>query len=166
MHFKNNTSEIRPYSRKVFKHDLPRKGNIRAYLAGFFDADGTITASQKTGTNYFSLIVALYNTNLEFLQWAQSFMGGTIFDRPRTQNPKQIQRMLRLTNMDEQFDFLNQIYPHLRIKKKATEYAIRYIISRRRIKHLSHPSEYSIQLLRDLRKENKARSYHAKVCPF
>jgi len=166
MHFNKSETELRAYDRRVFRHKLPRKGNPRAYLAGFFDADGTISASQKTGENSFSLIVALYNTNLEFLKWAQTLIGGQIFDRPRTQNPKQIQRMLRLTNIEEQFDFLNQIYPHLRIKKKAVEFGIRYIISRKRMKHLSHPSQYSIQLLRDLRKENKSRSYHSKDCPF
>ena len=166
MHTKTDGADIRPYSRKVFRNKIPRKGNCRAYLAGFFDADGTVTAVKYTGQDNFYLVVALYNTDLEFLNWAQTICGGTVYDRPRKDNHKQIQRMLRLTNMDEQFDFLNQVYPHLRIKKKAVEFAIRHIILRRRIKHVSRNTPESTNCLRQLRAENQRRSFHVKPCNF
>ena len=144
----------------------------RAYIAGFFDGEGTITVAcgrkTKKGRIY-TLICAFYNSDQEVLEWIQSKIGGTIHIRPKKSPHHFIHRMLYCRNQRELIIWLETLYPFLIIKKEAVNLGIMFLKLREPTKHL-HSSHNPItveqkEILRRIRLENMKHSFNAKPLP-
>jgi hypothetical protein len=90
------------------------------YLAGFTDADGSITISKfKTTTGCglkFRIRVRIANIRLDILEQIKKQYGGWIEKIPRKANDRQCYRWC--TADKSAAKFLQKIYPYLFIKKK------------------------------------------------
>lgn len=96
-----------------------------AYIAGFLDADGSVTASQyqrtdrsKRGqkTNY---SVMFYNADAPTLRWIQSLFGGCFWER-RSMLKKahwHMQYALRIGALQDIAQILYKVIPYMRTKK-------------------------------------------------
>ncbi len=116
-----------------------------AYIAGFFDGEGSIFIS-KSKKQYF-LTVSISNTNLPVLESIRA-MGGNISKSPdNRENHSQLFRLRLYCN--EAKKFLEKILPYLRIKKEQAKLAIEFQ-SKMELGKLTIPKEeqekYRIQI--------------------
>ena len=56
-----------------------------AYLAGFFDGEGTVTLSHNSNMKYRRIQLSLVNTDKQILDWIIYEFGGRIANKGRTQ---------------------------------------------------------------------------------
>lgn len=149
-----------------------------SYIAGFLDADGTITIAQgrktKNGRIYIP-IVCFYNRNLEVLEWIQKIIKlGKIYSKPRKEINHGLCQVLYLRNQPEMYDFLKMVIPFLRIKKKRAKFLWSFLHSRliRRIKrHDRRPrfrqtldSTHLPYIKREINLFQKIRQLNQKYC--
>lgn len=100
-----------------------------AYIAGFFDADGSVSSGlNKEGKPYFN--VGIYNTNIDVLDWIADTIGGTIYrHKTRAGFNKLPFFQWRLTNRPDMRKFLNAVIPFLRIKRKKAKSVVTMILT-------------------------------------
>lgn len=111
-----------------------------SYIAGFFDGEGNIniykidtdnnTNVQQRKCPKYELTVAIYNTDKEIMDWLHSVFGGYLQVRnsKNTTNHKQEWKesyTQKLTS-NQALEFLNLVYPYLRVKKKQAEVAMKF----------------------------------------
>ncbi len=100
----------------------------KAYIAGFLDADGSISIEGRTtrkGWQHWALRLVFYNCNLEVLEKIKKWVGiGSITERNRS-SKWNISRMLRIQGISA-VNLLKQIKPYLIVKKKQAEIAIKF----------------------------------------
>ncbi|MHA1627255.1 MAG: LAGLIDADG family homing endonuclease [Candidatus Asgardarchaeia archaeon] len=94
-----------------------------AYIAGFFDGEGSIFIS-KSKKQYF-LTVSISNTNLHVLEEVQKIIGGNISKSPDNRENSSELFKLRLY-CNEAKKFLEKILPYLKIKKEQAKLAIEF----------------------------------------
>jgi hypothetical protein len=91
------------------------------YVAGFFDGEGSITTAGSGRSQNVQCCVT--NTNKEILDLFQSIYGGHVYARKsKNINAKQAYGW----HLYKNDDFLELILPHLFLKKKQCELAIKY----------------------------------------
>jgi len=97
---------------------------IVAYIAGFFDGEGSIFISK--GTHQYFLCVNISNTNLSILEDINKITGlGSVSEsHDARKNSSKLFRIRFYCN--EAKAFLEQVYPFLRIKKAQAELAIEF----------------------------------------
>jgi len=88
------------------------------YAAGFFDGEGCVNFS-RVRTSIFPRILVV-NTNLEVLQEFQKKFGGDISKLSRAKNSWKVAYQWRLS-WATAVDFLEKIYPYLKIKTQQVE---------------------------------------------
>lgn len=82
------------------------------WLSSAIDGEGSIGFDKKTRV----LRVAVYNTNKEFIDYAQKLLNGNIFIRPKTEIRKVLYRV-EIGGKENIINILQQIIPYLLIKK-------------------------------------------------
>lgn len=100
----------------------------KAYTAGFFDGDGTISiqgGTDKKGNQHWALEIKFYNCNLKVLQTIKRWIGiGSIAERKRTSRWR-INYALKVRGVSAR-NLLAEIYPYLIIKKPQAEIALEF----------------------------------------
>ena len=129
-----------------------------AYIAGFFDGEGSIFVS-KSKKQYF-LTVSISNTNLLVLESIQRIIGGGISKSPdNRENSSQLFRLRLYCN--EAKKFLERILSYLKIKKEQAKLAIEFQ-SKMEMGKLTIPKEkqekYRIQI-NSFNKKRKKKSW-------
>ena len=129
-----------------------------AYIAGFFDGEGSIFVS-KSKKQYF-LTVSISNTNLLVLESIQKIIGGNISKSPdNRENSSQLFRLRLYCN--EAKKFLERILPYLKTKKEQARLAIEFQ-SKMEMGKLTIPKEeqekYRI-LINSFNKKKKKKSW-------
>lgn len=97
---------------------------IKAYIAGFFDADGTVGrykyCASKNGKPYFRLHARITQKNPEVLCWIQNMLGyGKIYGL-RDNTIYELHFVYRQAER-----FLNSILPYLRVKQERAKKALK-----------------------------------------
>lgn len=141
-----------------------------AYIAGFLDADGSITISygRKTTSGFVYVpVVCFYNTDIKTLLWIQKVVGGNIYNKPRKSEKHTPSSQLNLRNRTEMYTILPKLIPYLIRKKKQAKLLYKYLDSRtkrgwKNHRHLPATDKETIYLkkIRDL---NKSQCTHAKM---
>lgn len=100
-----------------------------AYTAGIIDGEGSISlvyARQKPYRSSLNVIVQVANTNEWLVQWLRMAYGGWITKANRSQVQDKIWKpayQWRITGIKAK-EFLELIYPYLRLKRPQAEIAI------------------------------------------
>lgn len=99
----------------------------KAWLAGFFDGEGTVASYIRKGHPYYSL--TFHNTHRNALVYAAEIIGcGTLQSRTRSPDNKiksaQTQYVLRIYASRDVAHVLRQMRPYLRIKDLAADTAL------------------------------------------
>ena len=142
----------------------------KSYIAGFFDADGSVTVTTGRKTKKYPIyVIALcfYNNSREILEWFQDKVGGHIYYRPRRNRPRHANAsMLYMRTQSEVLYCLSAILPYLRVKKVSAKLAYQYLQLREPTKHLHSAhnpiTDTQFNILKELRLENMKRSCQAK----
>ena len=98
-----------------------------AYMAGFFDGEGTIGLGNRSGRpNQYRVYISIANTNEWIIRWFQFNFGGHIaFEDKQSQNPNwQDAWRWSITGGQQALKFLQAICPYLILKKLQAELAI------------------------------------------
>lgn len=95
-----------------------------AYIAGFFDGEGSIGITKRKAGDY-QLLVSIGQANRFPLKWLQFNFGGCL--QTTLSNKPHIQTMYRWRVVaNDAFEFLTTIYPYLILKKAEAELAIKW----------------------------------------
>jgi hypothetical protein len=78
-----------------------------SYVAGLLDAEGSFNFAQKAYPR-----IAVYNNNIELLQYAQNVIGGATNSNYRGEH------CLSLSSMKDVFDACEKMIPYLKLKKR------------------------------------------------
>lgn len=132
---------------------LPALSNEdRAYVAGFFDGEGSLTIARfgKLRKTYW-LMVCLTNKNLAVLTWIQSLYGGRLQEKPRLR-PERWARAFTLT-INRKADskaFLESVQPFVRIKRQQVEHALAFLsLPPRRWRYVRRPGSWPLKITVD-----------------
>lgn len=94
-----------------------------SYIAGFFDADGSLHEYRYKATKsdklYRRKVVKFYNTDLTVLEWLKSKIGGNIYEHNGNKIGASKQQCWVLTLTEgPSSKIIPLIYPYLRVKKQ------------------------------------------------
>ncbi len=94
----------------------------KAYIAGFLDADGTISLTKQKGRRNLKNQIGFDNTNLEVLEWIQTKLQATnvhiyVLKSKPFKNQKE-RYMIRLSGKEQIKEILLSLIPYL-IRKKT-----------------------------------------------
>lgn len=99
------------------------KETDKAYLAGYFDADGCITAwLGDGGCNNIHIQAVIAGRNVDLLQELELVYGGSLSQHDSNSGKRHIWRWAMRGR--KAIPFLKDILPHLRLKKRQVELAI------------------------------------------
>ncbi len=102
---------------------------ILSYTAGFLDGEGCIRISKRLPRNNksmsYNLFVNITQKDGEIMDWLQGNFGGTIFLKNKSKDGKDWIYEWRITEV-KAFNFLKEILPFLKYKKKQAELAIMF----------------------------------------
>lgn len=114
----------------------------RAYLAGFFDGEGSFTICRRpekrspVGYSY-QPYVEVTSTNEEIIRWLYGFIGkGFVMWRPRKANANNA-FSLHITGLETIIEFISLLYPYLRLKKAVASKVRQFCKSRQKTSILS-----------------------------
>jgi hypothetical protein len=111
---------------------MPDDPATLGYVAGLFDGDGHVgigtTKGYKGQVNpSFSLYVKISNTDLELIGWLAEFIGGSIKTKKRTGKAAGWKQLYDWSLFGDNAEvFLRAVEPHLRVKRRACEVALRF----------------------------------------
>lgn len=96
-----------------------------AYIAGFFDGEGSIGINRSKRQTW--LEVCFANTDEPIIAWIYSKLGGRIRVIDRSQkNPKWKKAFYAISSSARACKILRTLLPYLRVKKDQAEIAIEY----------------------------------------
>lgn len=110
--------------------------NNLEYIAGFFDGEGSITIQKRTRAYWFRLFVSLASNDKPSIDLFRDRWNGDLTEMPpgiRQPHAKTGPRIATATSYrlifdyDEAEAFLVDILPHLRIKQKQAELALKFL---------------------------------------
>jgi hypothetical protein len=142
------------------------------YVAGFLDGEGNITILERNryaGYCSYGLHVGFTNRNLCVLNAIRDSYGGTIFQKKRYRPNHSASFELRIGKIKEVLRLLEDVTPHLIIKKEQAELARQFlklgkvkmeVISMRKIhptKGGLHPVLQALPGEQDIRKDFKEK---------
>ena len=144
------------------------KKEVKAYIAGFLDGEGSISVNKMNEVKSFNRIrhrlsASLTNCNKEVLLFVQSLYGGTIHRHRRTDvrhTPCYRWRAEGKTAIK----FIKDIYPYLRIKRVHAEIAFEFAKTLRKITSDTRTPISSVILFRRENIYNNLRilNYHGE----
>lgn len=99
-------------------------GESLAYIAGFFDGEGSIGIHKSQGL-YATLWVSISNTNREVIDYICYCLPSEVYAYPRSRNGK-IYRLCHTIqwNSQDAVNVLELILPHLIVKREIAEVAL------------------------------------------
>jgi hypothetical protein len=145
----------------------------KAYIAGFFDADGCviIKRSQRKARErfikyYYNLRVFISNTDLDTLEWINKTIGfGTINLKVRNKNSNDAHCWNWQSSCRQAYDFLKIIFPYLKVKTKRAEIGIEFqegLIKKGKSRLTQNENDRREKLYQKMRKLNKRGKNNAK----
>jgi len=96
-----------------------------AYLAGFFDGEGTICICKRANRNSFTLRIAIGQMERAPLVLFENAFGGRIHQLKRGARSDMLQWNLMVR--DQQIGFLRMMLPYLRSKRREAEIALAFL---------------------------------------
>lgn len=103
----------------------------RAYIAGFFDGEGSITVTWREAHKNVLVHCAASQSRPAVPRWLHDVFGGTFhIEQPRNANTKPHYKWA-VRGHNEARIFLQIILPHLRIKKQEAEEALEVLRTRK-----------------------------------
>jgi len=99
------------------------------YIAGFFDGEGCIYASQrvdKKGYNSSTLKIQIAQCNLEVLELIQQKYGGSILEHKNKMKANWRQAWVWQVPAHKAVAFLESVLPYLVVKKEQAELALEF----------------------------------------
>lgn len=98
------------------------------WLGGFFDGEGTVGASLTGWTGRYPAVwVSLPNTHLDIIEEIHTFVGVGRLQGHDSGNPKHKPTLTwSIVGMVAAIPFLEQIIPHLRMKRRQAELALEF----------------------------------------
>jgi hypothetical protein len=100
------------------------------YAAAFLDGEGSVNLTANSKGNGVRVQVILVNTHMPILEWYRDHWGGAIYRhgkmRSKWDNRRQPAFLWALTG-PKALPFLEDILPHLKIKRPQTENAIAFL---------------------------------------
>ena len=126
-----------------------------AYLAGFWDADGTFILHGRGGTsNSVSFRVHAGGTRPDVIQWIREVTGIGTVARRTPKNPNAHDVWVWTVNGDAAETFARQIVPYLRLKKERAELGIAFQ-ERLRDRKLKADRGWQMEWMERLREMNR-----------
>jgi seryl-tRNA synthetase len=136
----------------------------RAYLAGFFDGEGTFSIIRRpdkrspTGYSY-QPYAEVTSTNEEIIKWLNGFVGkGFTFYRPKKGNANDA-FVQHVTGMETIIGFISLLYPYLRLKKEVANKVRQFCKSRQAkikvAKEHRHITDKELKIFDEIRVLNK-----------
>jgi len=95
-----------------------------AYLAGFFDGEGSISIMRRAKGKPYWLRVQLGQANNWILKMVQFQFGGSLFHHKPRENRREAWQWSASANIAK--DFLKCILPYLKLKRGEAEIAIKF----------------------------------------
>ncbi len=107
-----------------------------AYLAGFFDGEGTIGIYTDNGSRYV-VRISLSNTSKESVYLFKQYFGGCVFTQKRNEQKPTWRTVYRWQIGNTQADrFFEIITPYLRLKYRQAKLAIQFRARRNPLERL------------------------------
>jgi hypothetical protein len=98
------------------------------YIAGFFDGEGCICLSKGKKT---ALGISMINADIDILMDILAKTGGSIYARAVKKPSKhRVSYSLQINERIKKIQFLQNIFPYLRIKRIQAELALEFLKSR------------------------------------
>jgi transposase len=105
---------------------MPTESYKLAYIAGIFDGEGNLQFRNRYKS--ISCKVAIYNTNIDVINWLKNLMGGKVrWDKSRIKKGWLPCGSWELYRAKDVLVFLNAILPFLIIKKDAAKTSVALI---------------------------------------
>ncbi|MFA5154460.1 MAG: LAGLIDADG family homing endonuclease [Clostridia bacterium] len=136
----------------------------RAYLAGFFDGEGTFSIirrpDKRSPAGYgYQPYIEVTSTNEEIIKWLTGFIGkGFTFYRPKKGNANNAFTQ-HITSMETIVEFISILYPYLRLKKAVANKVRQFCKSRQKTSILSREkrgfTDKELKIFDEIRALNK-----------
>lgn len=100
-----------------------------AYLAGFYDGEGTITTTKQQradGVSYYQLRFVISNTSYEVLKSLQEQFGGSIHGHKPTNTKHRKFFQWYMSSVEKTVPVLKGMLPYLRYKTQEIELALEF----------------------------------------
>ncbi len=136
-----------------------------AYLAGFFDGEGSVSihVQPSRASRSHVLWMAVTNTDLPTLVWIKERWGGVLL--PLSKHDERWQQCYGLEwSWGRAGALLRELEPYLVTKKKAAQIGIEFAARKRPGRYMVTPEEWEIR--EDLRLAIKATSLRKKYSPI
>lgn len=126
-----------------------------AYVAGFFDGEGSITITTRKRGDLF-LNVVLVQTDRDILEWVRAVLdcGGSIYSRSRAGSLGKKECFALQWSGLSAGSVLLKLLPHLRVKKSKAAIAIEFQSTMKR-RGVNGTPENVLMLRENLRRELK-----------
>lgn len=125
------TAYVKPLHFKVIgspDHVLDTDATERAYAAGFFDGEGTVTIAQGKRADcqwpILNMRVIVGQNEIEPLLWLRARWSGTIVGRAAGNGRKQHHTWTCFSRQAEKF--LADVSPYLQVKRERADLALRF----------------------------------------
>jgi len=90
------------------------------YIAGFFDADGSILLSRVRKSAHKTVVIDFSNTDLSILEEIRDYLGGGVICKKRTYKPHHIPSYTLKFTYRKALDLAKKLLPYVRhTKRKA-----------------------------------------------
>lgn len=137
-----------------------------AYIAGFFDGEGSVTISSKGGCT--GVAVSITSTDDKILSWIQSILGGNVYNQSyhnklewnvggRNVNKWATTYRLMWTNRFDAMNVILLLEPYVKTWKTSREFTLlkRFIESRRERGNYSTLSIDELNIIEQLRSKRE-----------
>ena len=97
-----------------------------AYLAGFWDGEGSFMLHGRSGTGSIAFRAAVVGTKVEVINWVKEITGIGVIIHHKDPNPNWAEKHLWWVNGDGAWSFTKQLLPYLKLKRLQAELAIAF----------------------------------------
>lgn len=97
----------------------------KAYLAGFYDGEGSIILQKKRGT--YGLVVKVSNTSRGVIDWVRETVGHGCVTTESKKNPLHKDAHIHCITGKRAGKLLEQLRPYLKIKQDQADVALEFI---------------------------------------
>lgn len=121
------------YKRNWKKFDMGSFSDFdKGYLAGFIDADGSITikkaVDKRVNKTYYAPLVSFYNTDAKLMSKIRSIVKTGSFHKGKRRKPKHKPKFVyNVGSINGAKQILEQITPHLIVKRRRAELVLEFI---------------------------------------
>lgn len=121
------------------------------YMAGFIDGEGTITINTSKSRRQPETYVV--NTDLDIVNFFAKVFGKEPYPKNRPPPTQKQTYGVMITSLREVFEFLQIVYPYLRVKKQQAKLLLEYC-NIRLVKHNQPFGSRERQIIKEIRRLN------------